>query len=344
MTFSVRLSRHARRPAGLLGVALLAGVLSGCSPVEALAGVHPAPTEEANQPPVTVERAAEVATRVVESAATAEALPADDAGAAARSAALTGTAAEIATARAAYGGATAPTDAALALPDTPELLAIGQGRTYPRAILTTTLDKESNRQYLESSATSSVLEPYRLEHRVPMLPGASLPALPDLASGAPMPSADAADGLVMSPKAALEAYAADLTYPSSTPHEQVDMTDTYAVALLAAQRKQAGDVASLATYAVTQTAIPGSIRTFQLADGSVVMFGRIDRTDTLTAGENTKNLTVPEAYRAVVGAEEAATSLTLTYAQDVILLIPVAGEGKVTLLGVVEQVMSGSAR
>ena len=325
------------------GIGLLtAATLAGCSPTESIAGIHAPPPENMKVAPLSADWAESIAARVSQEAAAAGTLAVDDAGNAARDAVLTGTAANLTKARLTVSGA-ASGAATLSKSDEPKILAISQGKGFPRVLLATTLDDQANRQYLESFLSTDVTAPFRLENRVPMLPGATLPALPALAAGAPLVGADEADGLVLSPKAALEAYAGAIAYPSPVANDSVETTDGFASVLQANQKKQADALGSLASYAVTQTADPAAIRAFRLADGSAVVFGVINRADVMTAGENTKELTVPEAYQKLVGTATATTSITINSMQPVVLLVPASGKGKVKLLGVVEQLVSGSS-
>lgn len=323
-------------------VLLTAATLAGCSPTESIAGIHAPPAENMKVAPLSADAAADIAVRVTQEAGMAATMAVDDAGNAARDAVLVGSASELMKARLAVSGATTAS-AGLTKSDAPKVLAISQGKTFPRALLATTLDTSENRQYLESFLSSEVTTPFRLENRVPMLPGATLPALPSLAAGTQLVGADDGDGLVMSPKAALEAYAGALAYPSPVANDSVETSDSFATLLQSNQTKQAEGLGSLASYAVTQTSVPEAIRAFRLADGSVVVFGRIDRSDVMTAGENTKELTVPEAYQKLVGTATATTSVTINSMQPVVLLVPADGKGKVKLLGVIEQLASGSS-
>lgn len=326
----------------LLASTVTAALLVGCSAPESLVGLHAAPAENTKVAPLTQEAATRIATRVSQQAAAAATLAADEPGNAARDAVLAGTFAEVEKSRIGLSGASA-TATGLSRSEAPKVLAISEGKSFPRVLLATTLEQQASRQYLESFESAAPTDPFRLENRVPMLPGATLPALPTVKAGAPLVSADDGEGLVMSPQAAVDAYAAGLTYPTPTANEAVDSTDSFATLLVGNQKKQAEALGDLATYAVSQSSVPEALRAFRLADGGAVVFGRINRSDVLTAGSNTKELTVPEAYQKLTGTATATTSITINSMQPVVLLVPAAGKGKVTLLGVLEQLVSGSA-
>lgn len=322
-------------------VGAVGGLLAGCGSTDTLAGLHEPPAQDLSAASVGVPSAERITARVAQDVAAAEALPADEAGTAARAAAMSGTALAQTKARIAVTGSS-PSPTALTVATKPTVLAISRGVTYPRVILATTLDADTNRQYLETFATAGVLDRFTLENRVRMIPGATLPGLGEIASGASLVEAGEGQDLAMSPQAALEAYAASLSFPTPTAHELVDSTDTYAAALAVSQKKLSDELGTLASYAVSQTSVPEAIRAVRLADGGTVVFGRFDRSDVFTASANTKELTVPAQYQKLVSSATATSSVTITTLVHVVLLIPASGEGKVTALGVDEQITGGS--
>ncbi len=334
-----------RRRRSMLAAALVAlALLTGCSPTETIAGLHAAPAEKAAVAPLPVAAAQRITARVLQAADAAETQPADEAGKAARAAVLSGNAADLAAARIAVNGVVPQTpEASLLRPAVPKVLGVSRGMGFPRVILATTLDETTNRQYLETLVSPEVTAPFTLENRIAMLPGATLPGLGDVVAGMPLAGLDDAQGLALSPKAALEAYAAALTYPSPVANDAVDTTDTFAANLVANQKKQAEALGALATYTVSQTPVPEAIRAIRLADGSVVVFGRINRSDELRATESAKEIKVPEAYQKLTGTATATSTITISTMQPVVLHIPARGKGKVALIGVLEQITGGSA-
>jgi len=325
---------------GILAVAT-AFALSGCTVIDDLAGVRPAPAESTTGAPLQDGQAQVIAARVLAEADRAEGLAGDE-GVAARAAVLTGTALELANARA---SATANGAGALVRPDLPQVLAASQGRDFPRLLLTTTLDAQSQRQSLQLLMSPDIASPFVVTENVTMLPGATLPGIGDFAQGAPLVAADDGAGMVLAPQAAAEAYAAALGTPDPVVSELVDVSDSYATALKAAQAAQITGLGELATLAQSHAAVPESVRALRLAGGGAVVFAKINRTDVITAGENTEVLNVPENLRALVGgAETATTSITINAMESVVLYVPAAGQGQVTLLGVIEQLTGGAVQ
>lgn len=166
MTVRARAMRHA-------ALLLVSGLLlSGCMSLEDLAGFHAPPREDTSGTLVDVDQAERIVTRVLQAAGAAESATGEQA-AAERAAVLTGTALEVATARAAAGSTPADT---LSRPEPATVLGLSQGPQFPRFILATSPDARSGRQYLDVLVSSSVTQPYQLENRVPMLPGPPCPA------------------------------------------------------------------------------------------------------------------------------------------------------------------------
>jgi hypothetical protein len=331
---------HARRIPLVASTVLAALALSSCGLAADVAGVHAPPAENTSVAPIDADRAAAVATRVLGLAQEAEG-KADAEGDTARAAALTGTALDLAKARATYGTAVGGGNA-LTKPEAPTVLASSAGTAYPRLLLTTTLDGSTRRQYLDLFSSSAVTAPYLLENRVAMLPGATLPALGQVAVGVAQVGIDDGTGLVMSPKAALEGYAAALNTPNPAANDAIESGDSYATALRAAQATQAQALGALATYAQTHTAVPESMRVLRLADGGAVVIARLNRSDVITGGENTKELKVPDALQKFTGAATAPKTITINATEAVAVLVPAEGKGKVALLGVTEQLVGGS--
>lgn len=333
MTVRARAMRHA-------ALLLVSGLLlSGCMSLEDLAGFHAPPREDTSGTLVDVDQAERIVTRVLQAAGAAESATGEQA-AAERAAVLTGTALEVATARAAAGSTPADT---LSRPEPATVLGLSQGPQFPRFILATSPDARSGRQYLDVLVSSSVTQPYQLENRVPMLPGAALPSLGVLEDGTALLAVDDGTGLVLAPGAAVEAYVASLRTPDPVSHDAVDSSDAYATAIKRAQTTQAESLGSLASLSQAHGVVPESVRAFRLMDGGAVVLARVNRTDSVVAGANTQELKVPEALQRFTGTATATKSITINAIQVMALLVPAEGQGKVTLLGASELLVSGAA-
>jgi len=332
---------HSRRSWRLLLVAFLAvATLTGCGLPQRLAGVTPAPEQVATVAPLGADHATRIAARVLDAADEAD-RKSGDAAAAARQAVLTGTALAAANGRVAMGTAT-PSSAQLSRPEPPKLLAMSRGQAFPRLLLATNQDPQSRRQYLDLLVSPQVTAPFKLSYRVPMMAGASLPATGDVGRGIPMVAADNATGLVLSPKAAVEGYAAALGTPDPSVGEHIDAGDSFATALKASQSTQSSALGSLASLKQSHTLAPDTLYAVRLAGGDVLVFAQFDRADVITASANTKELKVPEALQKLTGSATATSSMTINAVEAVALLIP--AQGKVKLLGATDQLVSGSVQ
>lgn len=324
-----------------LAATVLAGsvALTGCS-VDSLVGLRPPPAERTDAAPVNEDGALAIAQRTLGRASEAQQKTGKEAVPALKEA-MTGSALSIAAAKATVSSTTAAPTNPLALSEPPTVVAVSQGKQWPRAILAGVLDKQSQTQYLHVLTQADPSEPYLVEVTVPMLPGAALPSLGEFASGAPLVDANDKGELKAAPNRILTAYAACLRQPKPAKSAYVETDDAFAQALtknFAAQQKAIG---TLGTVSQQHDLVPGQTFVFQLANGGVVAFGRLDRTDTITAGKNLKEFTVPEAYQKVTGKKKASKKITLTSIEAVAIVIP-TGE-KARVIGAVEQLAKGSA-
>lgn len=316
----------------------LAASLTGCGVGSSIVGLHDAPTERTDTAPLNVDGAESVAARVLD-AATAARAQKGPAAAKAQAATLAGAALAQAKAQTALGAA-APSADPLQRASEPKVVAISQGKAWPRAILVGTLDEASKTQTLHVLMSTAAREQFKVYASVPMLPGTSVPAMGDLASGAKLVGAGSKGSMVASPTEALTAYAAGLDYPKPTASKVVGTSDAYASALKAATAAQVKSLGALATLTQKHAVAPGTL-SFQLADGGAVVFGQLTRQDVIAAKPTAKQLGIPATYNKLVGKSVATKSLTVNNLENVILVIPT--KGAATVVGADEQLVSAKA-
>ncbi len=327
-----------RRLATALAAAALALATAGCGATDALVGMHPAPAEESAAAPLDVDGATAIAGRLL-AALQATAAEKGDAGHAARAEVLSGDALTYADAAAARGEATAVVGELAKEPE-PTVLAQSRGRTWPRAILATTLDEATSTRYLHVMVSRTPEEPFHLTASVPMLAGAELPALGAQGAGAPFVGVDDGDGLVTSPSKAFGSYAAALARPAPKKlPATVSVDDPFAKALADSAAVQAKALGKLATFTQKHTPDLEDAVAFRLADGGVVAFGLMSRADTIGVRAGAKELVLPKRYASLVGKSKVQKSLTLTSLEPVVLVVPT--EGEVTAIGASELLVSG---
>ncbi len=333
------MTRPTTRRAGAVATALAAALaLGGCGATDALVGLHPAPAEESVAVPLSGDGATTIAARLLDSARAA-ATTKGAAGKRARAEVLSGDAltwADALVARGAVEQATGDLEKEAA----PTVLAQSQGRGWPRAILATTLDEATNTQYLHVMVSEAPDERFTITESVPMLGGAELPAVGSDHAGAPFVDVSDGAGLVMAPDAAVKAYAAALAYPTAKKSDTVSTDDPFAAGLKASATAQTKALKKLGTLKQRHTAKLKNAQAFRLADGGVVAFAMMERTDTFTKASKAKELVLPSEYAKLAGTKKVTKKLTLKSLEPVVLVVPT--EGKVRAIGAAELLVSGS--
>lgn len=332
--------RHALRRQAVVALAVgMAMATAGCGTTDALVGLHPAPAETSAAAPLDAQGAEAIASRLLAAERAAAPLTGDK-GHAARAAVLSGDALVVADAAAARGEAASATRDLTTSP-TPTVLAQSRGREWPRAILATTLDQQSSTQYLHVMVSQTPTDPFRITASVSMFGGAELPALGSAQAGAPFVDAADGTGLVMSPDKALAGYAAALARPvPKTAPASVSVDDAFGAALAASAARQVKALGALAALSQTHVAIPKGTVAFRLADGGVVAFGLLQRTDYIGVRAGAKELVLPPRYVKLVGKAKVTKSLSLKSLEPVVLVIP--ADGDVTAIGASELLVKGT--
>ena len=325
----------------LAAVALSAGLavgLSSCGLAGSVVGLHDAPVEVTGGAPINEQTAAAITARVLADAAVARAKT-GAAGTDARKDLLAGSALTMAEAALASKQTVEAPDA-LATTPTPTVLAISRGEQWPRTILATTLDQTSSTQLLHVLVSRTPTSRFVLTASVPLLAGASVPALGPVARGVPVPADD--KDLVAEPAAVLKEYAAGLAFPRAGAAPDVELTDALSTSLRSNAAAQAKGLGTLATLNQTQAPDPAVTLTFPLADGSALVFGQLVRTDAITLAKAAKELVLPAPVAALVGKAKVTKAVTVTSLESVVMVVPVQGKAKV--IGADEQLASATAR
>ena len=330
------------RPTRRLLTAAVAGALavgvSACGTTDALVGLHPAPAESTDAPPLDADGASEVTARLLAEQRAVAAEKGKD-GNRARNAVLRGDAKTVADAAAARGAVDDAGDG-LSRGVEPTVIAQSQGKEWPRAILATTLDDATSTQYLHVMVSREPQEPFRIEASVPMLGGAQLPSVGPEAGGAPFVDPKEGEGLVMAPTTAFKAYANALRTPQpDDAPANVSTDDAFATALRDAAKRQVKALGKLGTYKQTHRPQMEDAVAFRLADGGVVAFGLMERTDLFEPSDEAQELTVPARYSKLVGTKKVTDRMSLTSLEPVVLVVPV--EGDVTAIGASELLTGG---
>ncbi|MGL5818882.1 MAG: hypothetical protein ACRCYR_15040 [Phycicoccus sp.] len=327
-----------RRPRVVLVAVAVTLALGGCGAArDALVGIEPAPRESAASAPLDTEGATAIATRVLAAAEAAATQPGEP-GKKARAAVLAGDALRIADAAAARAPGVAPPPQ-LAKAEPPVVVAQSQGREWPRAVLASALDRETATQYLHVLVSDDPQSPYRVRASVPMFPGATLPAIGGPGKGAALAPLADGEGLAVAPATAIAQYAAALRHPKPGPASQVSLDDPFANGMRAAAAENVRSLGALGTYAQTHAPALDDAVAFRLAQGGVVAFALLTRTDTVTARPAAKELTLTDEWASAVRKAKVTKSATVTTMEPVVVLVP--RNGKASLIGATEVLVSG---
>lgn len=327
-----------RRPAAAVAAALTSALLlTGCGTQDTLVGLRPAPPEKSVSAPLDDTGAAAIAARLL-TAADAPVEGDAKAAATARAEFLAGDALTMANAAAARAGAPATTPELAVAPE-PTIVAQSQGRAWPRAILASTLDEATNTQMLHVMISQEPDQPFRIVSSVPMFGGATLPAMGAENEGSPLVEVTDGEGLAAAPDKVVAAYAAALGFPKPKPTKAVSVDNPFATSLkttAAAQAKALGKLGKLTQ--VHAPALDDAV-SFRLADGGVVTFGLMKRTDTLAVLPAAKELVLPAEYAKLTGKKTVKKSLTLNNLESFVMVIPTSGQA--TVIGGEELLVSG---
>ena len=320
---------------------LLTLLMVGCSRAEVL-GIEANTQVAPDRPAVTAGQAQSIAERVLGEASVADALRTS----AAMSTAFTGVALRTAASRYAVEASTEPgakgTGDALQPPPPPTRVIRTVGAAFPRLILTVAPTEDENTRELAVLLSGSVLDPFRVDSRVRLLPGAGVP---DTApSGAAVLSATGTGGrLSVSPVDALRDYATLLQTGKSGGTRFAG--DPVVVSVRDNAKQQAAQVSKIASFRQTHAVTKDAVHVVATRDGGAVVIGALERVDTFTVKKGKGHLAPPAAYKALAGGITKITkSALVTTVEVVALLIPPAGEGAVQVIGFTELPESVTAR
>ena len=312
------MTRTRRSLAALAAAGALA--LSGCGIEESIVHLQPAPTENAEAgAPLRVEAAELIASRVLAQAAAADAEEE-------RAAIYVGPALRVASARAARGVSSAgPAD--VVTPATPAILAMSRGQQWPRAILAATLDPATDTQLLHVLVSTGPTDQFKLYATAAMLPGASVPALPDLTEGTTFAAATAE--VPIEGSAVVAEYAQGLAFPTPGQTSTVGVDDPYAESLQRNSAAQEAAFNGLATLTRAHAAVPDSVVSFDTADGGRIIFAQMTRQATITLAEEAKEVKIEDqTLRDLSGKEVFTQSFLTEHLENVLFVAPPEGLGE----------------
>lgn len=314
------------------GVAALA--LTGCGVGSAMVGVHDAPAETGTTAPVAAEAAETVAARVLADAARARAATGEEAKEL-RAKALTGGALTVSSADSRLAKAGSPTPEPVTKPEAPKVLAISRGSSFPRVMMVQST-RDDGAALLNLLVSEAATAPFKLAASAPMQPGTSVAALDELDEGSPL-NTDG-KGLAVAPKALLAEYAASLNYPKPAAATHVQAKDRFAEQVRANAKSQAKSLDKLATLTQKHAPQPKNTMAIALKDGGAVVFGLIERVDTIALKPSGKSLTPNADFQRLIGKKTLTERAEMRTFETVVFTVP--KEGKASLVAVDEALVS----
>ncbi|AIY01033.1 hypothetical protein ART_1434 [Arthrobacter sp. PAMC 25486] len=236
--------------------------------------------------------------------------------------------------------ATVESEAAAEPVNATKLLAnvVSTTAAWPRSAMIVTQGENNALPQLLTLVQASARENYKLIQATPLLPGQTFPKVDK--EGTKEVALDSADGLAMSPEAAISALSDRLT----NEHSKFAATfkdSLYVTSVLDLQRQVAAD-AKDAEYVFSHKGELESAVSLRTADGGAMVvvgynFG-IDATSKQDA-----TLTVGDDAAVFTGGTETTKGFSLNYAEPVVMYIPPAGGAtEVTIISANRALVGGS--
>lgn len=296
-------------------VAAGALTLTGCGLEERIVHLQPAPTENADVgAPLRAEAAEQIAARVLAQAS--EATSTEE-----RQAILVGPALRVAEARATRAGAPSSEQSDVVVPAAPVVLAVSSGQEWPRAILAATLDEATQVQSLHALVSTGPTDQFKVYATAPMLAGTSVPGLGEFADGATFESSTIEEAI---PASEIFAdYAEGIAFPKPATVTTVAVDDPYATSLRRNAEAQVAALGDLGSIAQTHSPTTDSIISFATADGGVIAFGQLVRTDRVVLSDQAKELKIEdELMQELSGKEVVTKDFTAEFLENLVFVAP----------------------
>ena len=317
-----------------------AASVAGCGAAHAVLGIHEAPKANPALAPLTVDQAKRILTRDFTAAQQAETAT----GAAAQvalSTAYTGEALRAAKARVKLA-AIQPTlgDSPLLAPPRPLLLAVSRGFGFPRVMVAQTVAAKGSLPILHLLTSPDARTPYRISGSVTMLPSSKVEPFDPLSQGSPLVTGGSA--LAVSDIELLKAYAAAMAFPAKAVTNLPFAADTKAAQVRAGAAEVAKAVARQASFSQVHKVVPNSVYAVRQANGDALVFGVIERTDSVTvkSGQTVSTIENKE-FVLLSGKRRITRSASITTLEFVVFAVP-RSIGIATLVAVSDPVISGS--
>jgi len=287
-------------------------LLTGCGAAHTVPGIREPPIANSDSPSLTVDQSDRILTRAFTAAQQAEATT----GAASHAAAQT-----------AYTGAGLRR-------------ANSRGFGYPRVIVAQTVPSRGSLPILHLLISPDAMTPYRISGSVEMMPSSSVKPFDALAQGSPLLTDGT--GLAVAPTALLNAYAAEMAFPAKATANRPFATDTFTAQVRAKAAEAAKGVAAQATFSQVHKVVPGSVYALRQAGGDALVFGVIERNDTLGVKPGqTVGTADNKEFVLLTGKTSVTKAALITTLEFVVFAVP-RSSGEATLVAASEQIVAGT--
>lgn len=311
--------------------------LTGCGAAHTVLGIREPPKASSDSASLTVDQADRILTRAFAAAQQVEATK----GAASHAAAQTAyTGAGLRRANAQAKLAKARPASPIPAPPHPRLLGVSRGFGYPRVIVAQTVPLQGSLPILHLLISPDAVTPYRISGSVEMMPSSSVKPFDALAQGSPLLTDGT--GLAVAPTALLDAYAAGMAFPAKAKAGRPFAEDTFSTQVRARATAAAGAVAAQATFSQVHKVVPGSVFALRQAGGDALVFGVIERNDTLGVKPGqTVSTADNKEFVLLTGRTSVTKAALVTTLEFVVFAVP-RSSGEATLVAASEQVVAGT--
>lgn len=214
---------------------------------------------------------------------------------------------------------------------------------WPRFFLTATTPGDGPVPRLHVLTQAGPREPYKLSAWVTLLPGVTLPPVPEDEPPEPLPPA-AASGLLADPADVLTWYSQVLDGGEPSEHADAFAPDQFREQVLAEQQAEREAVSEFFLYTVDHAPRPDAVWAVRADDGGAIVVGAMNAQRRFQITAPGARLPLPPDLAALAGATEATQLAVVNSVEIVAFHVPAEGsDDPITVLGGERGVLSASA-
>lgn len=228
------------------------------------------------------------------------------------------------------------------LPTETKSVMISTAESWPRIVLAVSEQPELQTERLLALEQPSARAPYQLWAWVRLFPNVELPAFAAPTTGSPQVAADA-EGYLMTPDAAVAAYADVLSKGSKSDHAELFAEDPFRqqIAQIKKLQNNALDAAD-GKQTMTFSAVPGSVRALETVDGGVVVVGEMTALEDRVAEKGAKIAPGSRIEKALARNLTVKNEMSISYTSAVALYLPADDAGETPVVLGVEHVATSA--